>query len=306
MARVAFLGLGVMGYPMAGHLAAKGHDVTVYNRTEAKAKAWCDQHGGVHGDTPKTAAKGNEMVFACVGNDDDLRSVCLGEYGAFAGMETGTIFVDHTTVSAQVTTELAEAAAERGIAYVDAPVSGGTKGAEAGTLAIMAGGDADAFAAVEGVLRAMGTPVHVGPVGAGQLAKLANQAVVANTIACVAEAMLLLERGGADPAAVRAALKGGFADSTILQQHGRRMTERDFAPGGLTKFQVKDLDNVLEEAAAHGLTLPATEEVNRRFTRLWKEMDGGDLDHSALFLELEARQGGRGAGFPLASGTGPA
>ena len=302
MADLALLGTGLMGAPMARNLLAAGHAVTVWNRSEGKARALEGDGATVAGD-PAAAVAGKGLVISMLSDGPASGAVQAAVGDGFAD---GATWVEMGSIKPAEARDHAARLAGMGVAYVDAPVSGGTKGAEAGTLAIMAGGDADAFAAVEGVLRAMGTPVHVGPVGAGQLAKLANQAVVANTIACVAEAMLLLERGGADPAAVRAALKGGFADSTILQQHGRRMTERDFAPGGLTKFQVKDLDNVLEEAAAHGLTLPATEEVNRRFTRLWKEMDGGDLDHSALFLELEARQGGRGAGFPLASGTGPA
>ncbi|MEM8851215.1 MAG: NAD(P)-dependent oxidoreductase, partial [Pseudomonadota bacterium] len=181
--------------------------------------------------------------------------------------------------------------AQAGLGYVDAPVSGGTKGAEGATLAIMAGGDAGTFAQVAPVLEALGRAVHVGPVGAGQLAKLANQAVVACTIGAVAEAMLLLERGGADPVAVRDALKGGFADSTILQQHGRRMTEGDFVPGGLTKFQIKDLENVLDEAGCLGLALPAVAAVNDRFKVLRDEMAGGEMDHSALYLELKRRNG---------------
>ena len=181
---------------------------------------------------------------------------------------------------------------EHGIFHLDAPVSGGTKGAEAASLAIMAGGDEDVFAKAEPVFAPMGRAVHVGPDGAGQLSKLANQAIVGATISVVAEAMLFVEKGGANPAAVRQALKGGFADSIILQQHGTRMTTGDFVPGGPSRFQVKDLDNVLHEAAENDLSLPLTQDVRDRYTTLVDEMDGGDLDHSAIYLELLSRQKG--------------
>ena len=287
MAELALLGTGLMGAPMARNLLKAGHAVTVWNRSAEKAQALAED-GAEVAATAAEAVEGKPIVISMLSDGPASGAVQDGARDAFAD---GAVWVEMGSIKPSEARAHAAGFAEAGLGYVDAPVSGGTKGAEAGTLAIMAGGDRQAFARVEAVLSAMGNPVHVGPTGAGQLAKLANQAIVANTIACVAEAMLLLERGGADPAAVRAALKGGFADSTILQQHGARMTERDFVPGGLTKFQVKDLENALEEARDHGLTLPATEEVNRRFTHLWKAMDGGELDHSALFLELEARQG---------------
>jgi 2-hydroxy-3-oxopropionate reductase len=206
-------------------------------------------------------------------------------------LTSGTTWIEMSSVKPGEARAQAKSLAEHGVAHLDAPVSGGTKGAEAGTLAIMVGGDATAFEASADVFAPLGRAVHVGPSGSGQLAKLANQAIVAVTIGAVAEAMLLLERGGADPAAVRDALKGGFADSTILQQHGRRMTERDFVPGGLSKFQLKDLENVLAEATAYDLNLPMTRDVRDRFAHFCEAMQGADLDHSGLFLELLARNG---------------
>ena len=180
MAKCAFLGLGVMGYPMAGHLAAKGHDVTVYNRTGAKAEAWVSEHGGAAAATPREAADGAEFVMACVGNDDDLRAVCTGEDGAFAGMSEGAIFVDHTTVSAMVTRDMAEIAGKAGIGYVDGPVSGGQAGAENGVLAIMCGGDEATFAKADPVMQAYGRSIkRVGETGAGQLTKMVNQIWIA-------------------------------------------------------------------------------------------------------------------------------
>ncbi|WP_308915022.1 NAD(P)-dependent oxidoreductase [Jannaschia sp. LMIT008] len=287
MTELALLGTGLMGAPMARNLLRAGHAVTVWNRSSGKARA-LEGDGAVVAEDPAVAVAGKPVVISMLSDGPASAAVQDTVREAFA---EGAIWVEMGSIKPSEARDHADALARRGIGYVDAPVSGGTKGAEGATLAIMAGGDADAFAAVRDVLAAMGNPVHVGPVGAGQLAKLANQAIVACTIGAVAEAMLLLERGGANPAAVRAALKGGFADSTILQQHGARMTEGDFVPGGLTKFQIKDLDNVLEEARAHALTLPAVEAVNDRFKHLRDAMDGGDLDHSALFLELKERNG---------------
>ena len=208
-----------------------------------------------------------------------------------AALAQGAIWIDMSSAKPEHARAQAETLSALGFAHLDAPVSGGTKGAEAGTLAIMVGGEEDTFDAARDLLDAMGRPVHVGPSGTGQLAKLANQTIVAVTIAAVAEAMLLVEQGGADPAAVRAALKGGFADSTILQQHGARMTSGDFDPGGLTKFQIKDLDNTLDEAASLGLTLPETQNIRDRFQYFSTKMNGAEKDHSGLYLELKARNG---------------
>ncbi|WP_055682337.1 NAD(P)-dependent oxidoreductase [Jannaschia rubra] len=287
MTSLALLGTGLMGGPMARNLLAAGHDLTVWNRSRDKAAPLADA-GATVADTPAEAVAGVDIVISMLSDGPASDAV---QKDAIDAMADGTIWVEMGSIKPEEARAHAERFAKRGIGYVDAPVSGGTKGAEAGTLAIMAGGEADAFDRVRDVLSAMGRPVHVGPVGTGQLSKLANQAIVGCAIGAVAEAMLLLQKGGADPAAVRDALKGGFADSIVLQQHGARMTEGDFAPGGLTKFQIKDLDNVLTEAASLSLHLPTVEAITDRFKRLRDEMGGGDMDHSALFLELKDRNG---------------
>ena len=287
MTSLAFLGTGLMGAPMVRNLLDAGHAVRVWNRSRAKAEALAEAGATVAGD-PSEAVAGMGVVVSMLADGAASDAVQRDAMVAFA---EGAVWVEMGSIKPREARAQAARLAARGMGYVDAPVSGGTKGAEAGTLAIMAGGEAAHFAAVEPVLRAMGRPVHVGPVGAGQLAKLANQAIVASTIGAVAEAMLLLERGGADPAAVRRALAGGFADSVILQQHGARMTEARFEPGGLVKFQIKDLDNLAEAAEGLGLALPQVAAVNDRFKRLRDAMDGGELDHSALYLELKDMNG---------------
>jgi len=284
MARITLLGTGLMGAPMARNLVAAAHEVTVWNRSAAKAQGL----GATVAATPADAVADAPIVISMLSDGPASDAVQTGAMDAFA---EGAIWIEMGSIKPEEARTHAARFAERGIGYVDAPVSGGTKGAEGATLAIMAGGAPESFAAVRDVLNDLGRAVHVGPVGAGQLSKLANQAIVACTIGAVAEAMLLLEQGGADPAAVRDALKGGFADSTILQQHGARMTERNFVPGGLTKFQIKDLDNVLAEAEGLSLVLPTVEAVNHRFKVVRDEMGGGDWDHSALYLELRARNG---------------
>lgn len=205
-------------------------------------------------------------------------------------MKSGAVLVDMSSIKPEEAREHAQKMQSMGLNHLDAPVSGGTKGAEAGSLAIMAGGDKTVFEQMAHALGAMGRPVHVGPDGAGQLSKLANQTIVAVTIGVVAEAILLAEKGGADPAAICDALKGGFADSVILQQHGHRMIERNFVPGGLSKFQLKDVNNALNEAQNHDLSLPLTAQIQERYTTLVEQMDGADLDHAALYLELLERQ----------------
>lgn len=287
--KIALLGTGLMGCPMGLNLLRAGHDLTVWNRTMTKTEPLVAA-GASPADDPAAAVSGADVILTML--SDGFATAALIEDTDFrAALHDGQLWLDMSSAKPEHARAQSAELAGLGVAHVDAPVSGGTKGAEAGTLAIMAGGDEAAVERVRPVLEIMGNPVRVGPVGAGQLAKLANQAIVACTIGAVAEAMLLLERGGADPAAVRAALKGGFADSTILQQHGRRMTEGDFVPGGLVKFQIKDLDNVEEEASGLGLRLPAVHAVNDRFKALMDEMDGADLDHSALFLELKRRNG---------------
>ena len=279
---IALLGTGLMGAPMTRNLLKVGYDVTVWNRTPEKAEA-LKKDGASVAKTAAEAVKGADTVVTMLADGPTVDGVMDDVIDA---LEDGALWIDMSSARPGEARAQAERLAEKGMMHLDAPVSGGTKGAEAGSLAIMAGGTEEAFKRGKPVLGAMGNPVHVGPTGAGQLAKLANQTIVAVTIGAVAEAMLLLEKGGADPAAVREALKGGFADSTILQQHGERMTERNFEPGGLTKFQVKDLNNALAEAEGAGLTLPMTTGVRDRFQRLIDEMDGADMDHSALFVEL--------------------
>ena len=284
---IALLGTGLMGAPMARNLIKAAYDVTVWNRTPEKAEALASD-GATVAKTAAEAVKGANTVVTMLADGPTVNAVMDDVMDA---LEEDALWIDMSSAKPGEARAQAERLAERGMMHLDAPVSGGTKGAEAASLAIMAGGTEEAFKRGKPVLGAMGNPVHVGPTGAGQLAKLANQTIVAVTIGAVAEAMLLLEKGGADPAAVRQALKGGFADSTILQQHGERMTERNFVPGGLTKFQVKDLNNALAEAEGAGLTLPMTTGVRDRFQRLIDEMDGADMDHSALFVELLDRNG---------------
>lgn len=287
MTKITLLGTGLMGAPMSRNLLKAGHDLRVWNRSRDKAAPLAEL-GATVCDTPAEAVAGSEIVISMLSDGPASGAI---QDAAMEAFTDGAIWVEMGSIKPAEARAHAERFAARGIGYVDAPVSGGTKGAEGATLAIMAGGDAETFARIQAVLADMGRPVHVGPVGAGQLAKLANQAIVACTIGAVAEAMLLLDRGGADPAAVRDALKGGFADSTILQQHGARMTEGNFVPGGLTKLQIKDLDNVLDEAGSLSLNLPTVQAINDRFKVLRDQMDGGDLDHSALFLQLRALNG---------------
>lgn len=284
MTQITLLGTGLMGGPMSRNLLKAGHDLRVWNRSREKAEPLAAL-GAVVCDTPAEAVAGSHIVISMLSDGPASGTIQEGAMEAFA---EAAIWVEMGSIKPEESRAHAARFAARGIGYVDAPVSGGTKGAEGATLAIMAGGDAATFAKVAAVLSDLGRPVHVGPVGAGQLSKLANQAIVACTIGAVAEAMLLLERGGANPAAVRDALRGGFADSTILQQHGQRMTDGNFVPGGLTKFQIKDLDNTLAEAEGLGLTLPTVQAINDRFKVLRDEMAGGDMDHSALFLQLKA------------------
>ena len=287
--KITLIGTGLMGVPMALNLIKAGHDLTVWNRTRARAQPVLDQ-GATWADSPAKAIAQADIIITML-SDGFATQALLDDPEFAAALAPGMIWLDMSSAKPEHARAQAAHLATCGVAHLDAPVSGGTKGAEAATLAIMAGGDAGTFATARPVFEAMGRPVHVGPSGTGQLSKLANQTIVAVTIGAVAEAMLLAERGGADPAAVREALKGGFADSVILQQHGARMTEGDFQPGGLSKFQRKDLDNTLAEAAALGLDLPSTKAVRDRFDHFIEEMGGGDLDHSGLYLELKARNG---------------
>ena len=280
---VTLLGTGLMGFPMSRNIAAAGFDLTVWNRSADKA-APLAKDGITIAPTAGDAVAGSDVVISMVSDGSILASL-LADPKVQAALKPSAIWVDMSSTKPEEARVAVTQLAKSDVAFLDAPVSGGAKGAEAGTLAIMIGGEASAFERAQPVLQTMGRPTRVGPNGAGQLAKLANQAIVAVTIAAVAEATMLLEEGGADANAVRAALKGGFADSTILQQHGERMSKRDFVPGGLSRLQLKDLDNVLTEAG--GLTLPVVQSVRDRFARYVNELGGAERDHAGLFEELQ-------------------
>lgn len=287
--KVAVIGTGLMGFPMARNLARAGHNVTVWNRTRARAEG-LEADGAAIADTVASAISDADVILTML-SDGFATEALLDDADVRAALRPGTLWLDMSSAKPEHARTQAALLERLGCRHLDAPVSGGTKGAESASLAIMVGGKVEVFESALPVLTDLGRPVHVGASGAGQLAKLANQTIVAVTIGAVAEAMLLLEKGGADPAAVRQALSGGFADSTILQQHGERMTTGNFVPGGLAKFQVKDLDNTLAEANALGLKLPSTQTIRDRFAYFVEEMDGADLDHSGLYLELKAQNG---------------
>jgi 2-hydroxy-3-oxopropionate reductase len=273
-----------MGNHMARNILKAGYSLSAWNRTLSKAEALASD-GAQIAQTPAEAVKDADFVITMLSDGPTVRDLFFTN-GLCQQMKSGACLIDMSSIKASEAREHAQEMRATGRSHLDAPVSGGTKGAEAATLAIMAGGLQDVFDKAVPVFAPMGRAVRVGPDGSGQLSKLANQTIVAVTIGVVAEAMLLAEKGGADPAAIRDALKGGFADSVILQQHGERMTTGNFVPGGLTKFQLKDINNALEEAGHHNLTLPLTEQVQHRYTTLVEEMDGADTDHSAIYLEL--------------------
>lgn len=288
MAKVAFLGLGVMGYPMAGHLAAKGHQVTVYNRTTAKAEAWAKQHGGGFAATPAEAAKGAEIVFSCVGNDDDLRSVCLGKEGAFATMAKGTIFVDHTTVSAKVTRELFEAAAEQGVAFVDAPISGGQAGAENGVLSVMCGGEQEAFDRAAPVIDAYAKICRLqGPSGAGQLTKMCNQIAIAGLVQGLAEALHFADKAGLDGEKVIEVISQGAAGSWQMSNRYKTMLADHYTHGFAVDWMRKDLGICLDAADETGASLPVTALVDQFYKDVQK-LGGGRWDTSSLLKRLQS------------------
>ncbi|MEN8831247.1 MAG: NAD(P)-dependent oxidoreductase [Pacificibacter sp.] len=288
MATVAFLGLGVMGFPMAGHLASAGHGVTVFNRTSAKAQNWAETHGGAAQATPREAAEGCDFVMACVGNDDDLRSVCLGEDGAFAGMAKGSIFVDHTTVSAKVTRELAAIAAEHGVGYVDAPVSGGQAGAENGVLSVMCGGSEADYATAEPVMQAYGKIVkRLGEVGAGQTAKMCNQIAIAGLVQGLSEALHLAEKSGLDGEALVDVISGGAAGSWQMVNRHKTMLAGEYEHGFAVDWMRKDLAICLEAGDDVGASLPVTALVDQ-FYKDVQQMGGGRWDTSSLMKRLKA------------------
>ncbi len=286
MARVTFLGLGVMGFPMAGHLAAKGHEVTVWNRTPAKAEAWMAKHGGRAAPDARSAAEGAEFVISCVGNDDDLRQVCLGENGAFFGMSAGTIYIDHTTVSAQVTRELDAIAAEKGIGFVDAPVSGGQAGAENGVLSVMCGGAADAYGRAEPVIAAYARICRLmGPSGAGQLTKMCNQIAIAGLVQGLSESLGFAEKAGLSIAEVVEVISQGAAGSWQMQNRYATMAENRFDFGFAVDWMRKDLGICLAAADENGASLPVTALVDQFYKEV-QGMGGGRWDTSSLIARL--------------------
>ena len=286
MADVAFLGMGVMGAPMAGHLAGAGHAVRVYNRTAQKAEDWAGRHGGTAAATPAAAAEGCEVVMACVGNDDDLRGICLGDEGAFAGMAEGSLFVDHTTVSAEVTRELAGIAAERGIAWVDAPVSGGQAGAENGQLVIMCGGAQADYDRAEPIMAAFAKLTkRMGDVGAGQLTKMVNQICIAGLLQGLSEAMTFAQKAGLDGEAVVDVIQGGAAGSWQMVNRHKTMLAGEYDHGFAVDWMRKDLAICLAEAENIGAPLPGTALIDQYYKDV-QAMGGGRWDTSALMARL--------------------
>ncbi len=283
---VAFLGLGVMGLPMAGHLARAGHRVTTFNRTAAKAQAWVAEYGGNSAATPRQAAAGASIVFACVGNDDDLRSITLGDNGAFAGMSPGAIFVDHTTASAAVARELHAAARERGLHFIDAPVSGGQAGAVNGALTVMCGGDPAPFGAIEPVAMAMAKAVtRIGDAGAGQLAKMVNQVCVAGVVQGLAEGIAFGHKAGLDMKLVLEVIGKGAAQSWQMDNRGATMIDDKFDFGFAVDLMRKDLGLVLDEARSNGAKLPVTALIDQFYADV-QAMGGRRWDTSSLIKRL--------------------
>ncbi|MFZ1663092.1 MAG: NAD(P)-dependent oxidoreductase [Paracoccaceae bacterium] len=288
MAKVAFLGLGVMGFPMAGHLAAKGHEVTVWNRTAAKADAWVAKHEGRSAPTAATAAKDAEFIMACVGNDDDLRAVCRGEAGAFAGMAKGAIFVDHTTVSAAVTRELSAEAADHGLGFVDAPVSGGQAGAENGVLSVMCGGDPAHFASAEPVIAVYARICRLlGPSGAGQLTKMVNQICIAGLVQGLAEGLHFAEKAGLNIPDLVEVISQGAAGSWQMVNRHKTMAENKFDFGFAVDWMRKDLGICLQTANENGASLPVTALIDQFYKDVQK-LGGNRWDTSSLIARLRA------------------
>ena len=291
MAKVSFLGLGVMGYPMAGHLVTAGHEVTVYNRTTEKAQKWASEHGGHFAKTPREAADGADFVMACVGNDDDLRSVCLGDDGAFAGMSAGTIFVDHTTVSAKVTRELYAAADALQISFVDAPVSGGQAGAENGQLGVMCGGDQGAYDRAAPIIDSYAKACkRLGENGAGQLTKMVNQICIAGLVQGLSEALHFAEKAGLDGKAVVEVISQGAAGSWQMSNRYETMVDDVFDHGFAVDWMRKDLGICLDTADENGASLPVTALVDQFYKDVQK-LGGGRWDTSSLIKRLRALDG---------------
>lgn len=288
MAKVAFLGLGVMGFPMAGHLVKKGgHEVTVYNRTAAKAKEWADKFGGKTAATPKAAAEGQDFVMCCVGNDNDLRAVTIGADGAFAGMKKGATFVDHTTASAEVARELDAGATKAGFKFIDAPVSGGQAGAENGVLTVMCGGAADAYAGAEPIITGAYARMCklLGPAGSGQLTKMVNQICIAGLVQGLSEGIHFAKRSGLDVAAVIETISKGAAQSWQMENRYKTMNEDKYDFGFAVEWMRKDLSISLAEARRNGANLPVTALVDQFYAEVEK-MGGKRWDTSSLLARL--------------------
>ena len=286
MVKVAFLGLGVMVYPMAGHLQAAGHEVRVYNRTVSKAEAWAAEHGGNFAATPREAAQGAELVMTCVGNDDDLRSVCIGENGAFAGMTAGAVLVDHTTVSATITLELSDLAAKKGLSFVDAPISGGQAGAENGVLSIMCGGEESAYAKAEPVIRTYAAICRrIGESGAGQKTKMCNQIAIAGVVQGLSEALHFAEKAGLDGRAVVEVISKGAAGSWQMVKRHETILDDHFDHGFAVDWMRKDLGICLDYADETGASLPLTALVDQ-FYKDVQQIGGGRWDTSSLIKRL--------------------
>ncbi len=284
--KVAFIGLGVMGYPMAGHLASAGHQVSVYNRTKAKADQWVKEHKGTACDTPKQAATGADIVMVCVGNDDDLRSVVYGDDGALAGLSKGAILVDHTTASAMVAREINEECVQQGVGFIDAPVSGGQAGAENGALAIMCGGDQKTFDTVVDTLGAYGKNVAlIGATGAGQLTKMVNQICIAGLVQALAEGVNFAKAADLDIEKVMSVVGGGAAQSWQLENRYKTMAKDEFDFGFAVDWMRKDLSIVLNEARNNGASVPVTAMVDQYYADVQK-MGGSRWDTSSLIARL--------------------
>ena len=288
MAKVAFLGLGVMGYPMAGHLKNKGgHDVTVYNRSAAKAEKWVAQYGGRSASTPKAAAEGQDFVMCCVGNDNDLREVTLGPNGAFHGMKKDAVFVDHTTASAEIARELYAQAKQRGFGFVDAPVSGGQAGAENGVLTVMCGGDEAAYAGAEPIIAVYARMCkRLGPAGAGQLTKMVNQICIAGLVQGLSEGIHFAKKSGLDVPAVIDTISKGAAQSWQMENRYKTMNEGKYDFGFAVEWMRKDLSICIAEARRNGATLPVTALVDQFYAEVEK-LGGKRWDTSSLLARLE-------------------
>ena len=288
--KTAFIGLGVMGYPMAGHLKKAGHQVTIYNRTASKAEQWVQEYGGMKASTPANAAKEADFVMACVGNDDDLREITCGTNGAFSGMSQGSVFIDHTTVSAKVTRELSENAAEQGFSFLDAPISGGQAGAENGMLTVMVGGDPAAFERAQPVMDAYSRMIKLlGPSGYGQMTKMVNQICIAGLVQGLSEGIHFAKAVGLDVEAVIETISKGAAQSWQMENRYKTMNEGEYNHGFAVDWMRKDLGITLEEARSNGAHLPVTALVDQFYSEI-QAMGGRRWDTSSLLVRLEDRR----------------